>query len=242
MTTTQQLIAPGWRLVAKISAFTWIAWAIVLTIAIGALEPFILIFAGIPIAAWAFTLWRPGRVTYTIFGVLGVLSILLNLPFILEDLAHPESAFGFNTTLAPLLASLLMVGVGVAVWRPLSDRSASRVWMAASAVFVIGLVVSIGFALGLEDDVAVAGDVRLVAEKAEWDPVSVEAAAGTVGFHIENKDPIRHTFTIEALDIDLELPASTDRRIEFVAPAGSYDFICSVPGHENMTGTIVIDG
>ena len=235
-------VSSGWRLVARITAFTWIAWALVLTIAIGGLEPFVLIFAGVPIVAWALTLWRPSKVTYTIFGVLGLLVIALNLPFLAEDLAHPESAFGFNTSSAPLLASLLMVAVGIAAWRPLSDRSASRMWMTAAILFVIGLAVSLVAALGLEDDAAAAGDILIAAESAEWTQASLTASSGTVGILVENRDPVRHTFTVEQLDIDVELPAGTDRRVEFTAAAGTYAFHCSVPGHESMTGTIVVGG
>ena len=54
------------------------------------------------------------------------------------------------------------------------------------------------------------GDLRIIAEDVEFAPVSLNGS-GTVGVFIENKDPIRHTFAIEALDLEVELPAGTDR-------------------------------
>ncbi|MDP3892525.1 cupredoxin domain-containing protein [Nocardioides sp.] len=68
------------------------------------------------------------------------------------------------------------------------------------------------------------------------------ASSGTVGTLVENRDPVRHTFTIEQLGIDVELPAGTNRRVEFTALAGTYAFHCTVPGHESMTGMIVVRG
>ena len=75
---------------------------------------------------------------------------------------------------------------------------------------VIGMAVSIVATLGLEDDAVVSGDLRIIAEDVEFAPVSLNGS-GTVGVFIENKDPIRHTFAIEALDLEVELPAGTDR-------------------------------
>lgn len=235
-----QGIGEGWRRAAGYVALAWVAWAVVLMIAIGGLDAFVLIFAAVPLIAWGLTLWKPGRATYTIFGVIGALVILLNLPFIIEDLAHPESAFGFNTTTWPLLTSIVMVTVGVAAWRPLAQRSSTVLVWGALTVFGLGLVASLVAALSLEDDVVQAGDVELIAEKVEWAPEEVSTPSGSVAVFVSNEDPVRHTFTIDQLDVNLELPAGTDRRIAFDAPSGTYEFYCSVPGHDGMRGTITI--
>jgi plastocyanin len=42
--------------------------------------------------------------------------------------------------------------------------------------------------------------------------------------------------------VEVEVPTSTSRRVEFAAPAGTYEITCTVLGHENMTGTLVISG
>ena len=33
-----------------------------------------------------------------------------------------------------------------------------------------------------------------------------------------------------------------DRRVEISAPAGTYTFVCNVPGHDDMVGTLIIEG
>jgi plastocyanin len=241
-TTTEYDITAGWRRLAAIAAITWLAWAIALTAIIGELEPFILLFGLIPVAAWGLTLWKPRRWAYIVFGALGLLAILMNLPFVISDLSHPESAVGFNIGLVALLAALLQTLVGVTAIRPLSARLATGAWRAAAGVFAVGLVISGIAAAGLEDDQPSAGDIRIDAHKVTFSPGSISAPSGTVALFVENRDPGRHTFTIEALDVDLELPANTSRRVEFTAPAGTYTIICAVPGHESMTGTLVVGG
>lgn len=57
---------------------------------------------------------------------------------------------------------------------------------------------------------------------------------------MDNRDPIRHTFAIEALNIEVELPANTARRVDVSAAPGTYEFKCTVPGHENMKGTLTL--
>ncbi|MDX1467175.1 MAG: cupredoxin domain-containing protein [Halomonas sp.] len=235
-------IGQNWRRLAAATAVAWAVWATVLTIVIGGIEPFVLIFAVVPILAWVATRWKPNRITYTIFGVVGILVILLNLPFVVEDLAHPESAFGFNITTWALLTALTMILVAVRAWRSLGDAAADRILWGVGALFLIGLVVSVVAALGLEDDERVAGDLEVVAEEVEFVPETLTASAGDIGVFIDNRDPGRHTFTIEELGIDQELPANTARRVSFDAPAGTYEYICTVPGHEDMKGTLTVGG
>jgi plastocyanin len=218
------------------------AWVIIITLASGEIIPPVVIIAAAFIVAWGFTRWRPNRITFGVFGGIGLATVLMNIPFVLGDLSHPESAFGFSTTLLTLLASILAVLVGIAAWRSLSERTASRATVAAGAILVVGIAVSTILALGVEDDPTEAGDIRLSADTAEWTPESLSATAGSVAVYVDNLDPIRHTFAIDALDLEVELPASTGRRIEFTASAGSYEFFCTVPGHENMVGTIVVGG
>ncbi|MEX1209042.1 MAG: cupredoxin domain-containing protein [Acidimicrobiia bacterium] len=240
--TTSAPVGPAWRRVAAIVTVAIAAWVILITLASGEIIPPVVIIAVAFIVAWGFTRWRPNRITFGVFGGIGLATVLTNIPFVLEDLSHPESAFGFSTTLLILLASILAVLVGIAAWRSFSERTASRAAMAAGAILVVGIAVSTILALGLEDDPAVAGDIQLSADAAEWVPESLSATAGAVAVYVDNLDPIRHTFAIDALDLEVELPASTGRRIEFTASAGSYEFVCTVPGHENMVGTIVVGG
>lgn len=52
-----------------------------------------------------------------------------------------------------------------------------------------------------------------------------------------------HAFAVPDLGIDIQLPASKARRVELGdVQAGEYEFVCSIPGRENMTGTLIVTG
>ena len=57
---------------------------------------------------------------------------------------------------------------------------------------------------------------------------------------VDNADPFRHTFTIEGAGVDVEIPAGRTVEVPLDLQPGTYDYICAVPGHEAMTGTLVV--
>ena len=67
-----------------------------------------------------------------------------------------------------------------------------------------------------------------------------DPAPGTGGgsLAVDSADPLRHTFTVLGTDVDVELPASRSVRTVVDLPAGTYDYICDITGHESMTGTL----
>lgn len=240
MTTPTTSDAPRtWRWLAAGVAITFAVWAVGLSVLAGEIIPPVIIFAAIVVVFWGLTVWRPNKITWTLFGVLGVAIIALNFPFIIEDLSHPESPLGFNTTVLPLLGALLAIITSLGVLMRWSPTLATRSAIAAAGLFIVGIVVSVVATAAVEDDTAQPGDTEIVAKSVEWEPETVTAADGVF---VDNQDPVRHTFAIESLDLEIEVPASTKRRIALDAlPAGTYEFICSVPGHEDMTGTITIE-
>jgi uncharacterized cupredoxin-like copper-binding protein len=83
----------------------------------------------------------------------------------------------------------------------------------------------------------------VLAEGLGFLPTALDSSGGTVGVFIENNDPFRrHTFTIDELEVDVELPGGTSQRVDVSAPPGTYEFYCAVPGHEKMKGTLTITG
>ena len=73
-----------------------------------------------------------------------------------------------------------------------------------------------------------------------FEPTNLSAEGENVAVFAENKDPVRHTFSIDELEVDLELPGNKAARIEFTAAPGTYEFYCAVPGHDGMTGELVV--
>ena len=109
----------------------------------------------------------------------------------------------------------------------------------AAALSVVLVVLSVSASLSVSSDAAQPNDVQLLAQDVKF-PETLDASAGLIGFHVTNKDPIRHTFVIEGTDVKLELPASTERRVEVDLAAGEYNFICDVPGHDRMKGVLTV--
>ena len=111
----------------------------------------------------------------------------------------------------------------------------------AGAVFVVGSVFSLALAAATPSEAARPGDVEVVAEGVMWMPEELTVSESS-GLWIDNRDGIRHTFTITELGIDVEIPALRSKRIDIDAAPGTYQIVCDVPGHESMTGTLIVEG
>lgn len=202
--------------------------------------PIVLVFAVIFGAlGYAVRRWHARRWVLALAAVLAVLAVVGNLPFIVEDLAHPETLAGFGPTAIILLAALLGAAAAIAALLRVEATLRRPAVGGVAALAVVLVVVSAGATLGLEDDERQAGDIVVVAEDVEY-PDRVTASAGTIALYVENEDIFRHTFLIEGEDVKQELPGATARRVEVTLAAGSYRFYCDVPGHEDMEGTLEV--
>ena len=57
---------------------------------------------------------------------------------------------------------------------------------------------------------------------------------------IDNKDFGFHNFQIDGTDVDVDLSSKESKLVEVSLEAGTYTFKCTVPGHDNMKGTITV--
>jgi len=180
---------------------------------------------------------RKGTIT---LGVLGLLFFGLNIPFIVDAVGHPESWSEFIPNVIGVLSVVAALAAVTALLRNKGTERAAGVL--ARTLVVLGVVAIAGsviLTLGLESDTAQPGDVTVVAEDVEWDPEQLEVDGGGAVF-VENKDLFRHTFTVEDLDISEDLAPGQDVRVELSAEPGEYEFVCEVPGHEDMEGTLTV--
>ncbi len=175
-----------------------------------------------------------------VLAVFGLLSVGGNLPVVIDELAHPESAPAFMLTALAVLAASVATVAGLALFRDWSPRPVLRLGFGAGAVFVVGAVASLAIAGNTPSDVALPSDLEVVAQGVAWTQSEMVLASGQSGVWVDNRDGIRHTFTIPELGVDLEIPALKSRRIDVAGPAGTYQIVCAVPGHESMTGTLVL--
>ncbi|MDJ0961394.1 MAG: cupredoxin domain-containing protein [Acidimicrobiia bacterium] len=238
-TAASDRITENWLKLARGAAIAMVVWAIVTHITARVIIPPVLVI-GLIFAAFIPFL-RDGRRRVALgLAVFSFLALAGNVPALVDELTHLSSAPAFILTLLSLLGAVTAIVGGIGAFRSRSEPPTRRVVSVAAAVFVVLAATSIGVAANTDSDVAQAGDVEILAEKVKFNPEDITVSVGG-GIWIDNKDGIRHTFTIEGEGVDLEIPALKAKRLDLDLAAGTYDVICGVPGHENMTGTLVVE-
>jgi plastocyanin len=122
-----------------------------------------------------------------------------------------------------MLAGVLFVVAAVNYFVPLASRTARS----PQAVQLNGPSGS----LTVETRLMAYGDSELRAEE------------GTITLELVNEDLMPHTFTVDELGIDFKVGGNDSGEVTFEAPAGTYRFYCSKPGHEalGMAGIMVVE-
>lgn len=75
-----------------------------------------------------------------------------------------------------------------------------------------------------------APQIELLTTQMVYDQEQLTADAGTITMRPVNEDLSWHTFTIDELDVDVDVPVNGKRTFTFDAPPGTYRFYCAVPG------------
>lgn len=240
VTTPEGDSGSGWVQLLKWSAIASIIIVALVNIFAGLIPP-LLVFA----VLWLIgVVWlrRATKGPTILLLVSFVANVALGAPFVIPSLAVPASAGDFILNTAHLIAAILGIIAAIAVLRRASDASGTprTLALAGTALFVVGAVFSVIATLGYEDATAREGDIELVTQDLEFSETSLQAGAGEVAVFVDNADATLHTFTIDELDVDLDIPASKSARITFQAEPGTYEFYC-VPHQEDMKGTLTVE-
>ncbi len=229
-----------WLRLARAAAITMVLWSTALQVTAGQMIPPVLV-VGLVFLGFAPFLSGERPRTGLALAVTSGLLMFGNAPFLLDDLANPESSPTFILGLLSLVAGLTAIGSGVAAWRRLDPVATGRVATTAVSVFVIGSVLSLIAANASDSDTRAFEDVELIAAGAQWSSDTIEVDASG-GIWVDNQDGIRHTFAVEPEGLEFEIPAFKSRRADIDLAPGTYGFVCTVPGHESMTGTLLVRG
>ena len=185
---------------------------------------FSVVFAGLGIALLA---GKGRRILYAA-AVLGVVLVLANVTYIIEDLGHPESFFGFTpSVIIPVVAICTALAAFLAT-RAHPRRGAGVVLGGGAVIVTLACIVSGVAWLGLEDDARQDGDVAVRASNTAF-PAKIAATAGDLGLYVQNDDVFRHTLVIEGTDAKVELPGSTARRLEATPGRGRVPLLLRHP-------------
>lgn len=229
----------GWQSLLRAATVAAVVVMIVVLILAGPIPPLIVFLVLFVIGLWL--LRRPGKAGRIFLLVVFLAFLGSNAPFLLPQLAVPASTVDFVIALAAVLAGLTAVIAAIAML--VKGTSASGAARALGGVvvglFVVGVALSIFQNASYEDAEPAEGDIELTTVDVEFSPDTVEAEAGEVSVFVDNDDEILHTFTIDELDVHLDIPAGKSARITFQADAGEYRFYC-VPHQPDMEGTLTV--
>ena len=231
----------SWRALLFRTTIVAIVANIIILVLAGLIPP--LVFFIILFIVGLVLLRRGGKAGPILLIVLFTLYLLLNSFFVIPVLTVPASAFDFIPTLLAILPVIVGIVAAIGVLRAREEApapAARTVSGVAIAVFVLGTILSIVATVTYDSDEAKGGDIRLVAEDIEFSQEGLTAEAGTVSVFIDNKDRTLHTFTIDPLDVDVDIPAGKSTRVTFEAEAGGYEFYCT-PHESDMTGTLTVE-
>jgi plastocyanin len=231
----------GWERLQKLAAIGVLVSFVAPMVIDLSLEPFLLSMAA-PFAIGLLLAMRWRRVAAIWLGVVSLAVLLFSLPFLGEILIHPESAVDFIPLSLFAFGSVVGAAAAVPAFREIrgggvSSHGPRRIATASTALLLAATAWSVVALVELEDASPQPGDVLMTTEDFAFNPIDVNAAAGTISMAVTNQDNTRHTFTITELGVDLSVPPGTTQRVTFTAEPGTYTFFCNP--HPDMQGQLV---
>lgn len=201
--------------------------------------------SGVVVALWLLR-YRTGLLGLLGLGALDIDVAGWMVPGALSNLVHRESwiATALPATLAVVSLSGLAAVSAALIGRrvALGDGKLPRAIGVAAIVLVAAANVAGAAAQSSDGSPIRPGDLGIVAQHVKFAPEALGAEAGRIGLTVGNLDLFWHTFTIKALDVNVNVPVQAERRITFTAEPGTYEFVCAIPGHAQagMKGTLTV--
>ena len=191
------------------------------------------------------------RVGRGLLGLLVMAALFVNIQFWMFPAANGNATYrvGLVDLLVPgsLVAFSLAGFIGaVAAIVHLHDPGAGRGAAGPTGVLaVVFVVASLGLVWAMTDaapQAAPEGALEVETVNVAYHPESLQASGGKVTVALRNRDLFWHTFTIDALHVDIRAPVGSLRAATFEATPGTYSYYCRIPGHAalGMRGTLTV--
>jgi len=177
-------------------------------------------------------------------GVVSLALLVMNAPFTVDAITHPESPADFVPVTMLTVGGLLAVIATIPAFRNARGRQSDSAFPKAAAVTGVLLVVTaIGASLvaanGVTSDAPADGSLIVDMENFEFGPGTITAQKGEVSLYVTNNDSARHTFTVDELGVDESIAPGQSKQITFDAEAGEFRFYCK-PHDPGMEGELKI--
>jgi plastocyanin len=153
------------------------------------------------------------------------------------DLLVPGSLVAFS--LAGLIGAVAAI---VHLHDPEAGRGAARPTGILAVVFVVASLGLVWAMTKTAPQAAPEGALEVQTVNVAFHPDSLQAPGGKVTVALHNRDLFWHTFTIDALHVDIRAPVGRVRAATFEARPGTYSYYCRIPGHAalGMRGTLTV--
>lgn len=179
------------------------------------------------------------RAGILVLAVTATMLLVAAVPFVVAHIGHPESGVDWVHIMIGTFGRLFVLGVAVKTWRSRNDASARLTGVLALGVLGALASVALVATAATSGDDRRDGDITVSIDSTAF-PEQIVAGSDDVLF-VDNSHVFRHSFTVEGTDIDVELPALQAVRVPIDLPNDTYTVICNVPGHEEMTGVLIVE-
>ena len=191
------------------------------------------------------------RVGTGLLGLLVLAALFVNVQFWMFPAANGNATYrvGLVDLLIPasLVAFSLAGFIGaVAGLVHLRDPAAGRGAAAPTGIVAVVFVfTSLGLVWAMTDaelQVVPEGALEVETTNVAFVPEALRASGGEVTVAVRNRDLFWHTFTVDALGVDVRAPVGRLRTATFEAQPGTYSYYCRIPGHATlgMRGTLTV--
>ena len=183
------------------------------------------------------------RVGTGLLGLLVLAALFVNIEVWMFPAANGNATYraGLLDLLVPAsLVAFSLAGLigAVAALVHLRDPAAGRGAAGPTGVItVLFIFVSLGLVWAMTDaepQVVPEGAVEVQTTNVAFVPDTLRAGGGQVTVAVRNRDLFWHTFTIDALGVDIRAPVGGVRSASIEAEPGTYDFYCRIPGHATL--------
>ncbi len=198
--------------------------------------------------------WKFGRWALALGAVFGLPPLAISVALLIVAIIHPSSFLEFVPMVLLLGMGGLIAVVGGVTTFVQHRRGTTRIaatpgeqWeFRAIAVVVVALTLVSGI-VAITTRTTVSADGRtgakeVLLENLKITPSQMEIEAGEPAKLVIRNDAWNlHTFTIIGIDADYSMRPRSERLVKLPPlEAGTYTYICRVPGHEDMKGTLVV--
>jgi plastocyanin len=186
-----------------------------------------------------------------LLGLLVLTGLFVNIQFWMFPAANGNATYRVGLVDLLIPASLVafslagLIGAVAAIVRLRDPRAGRGAAGPTGTVAVIFIFSSLGLVWAMTDadpQVVPEGALEVETTNVAFVPETLRAAGGEVTVAVRNRDLFWHTFTVDALGVDLPAPVGRLRTATFEARPGAYSFYCRIPGHAalGMRGTLTV--